>query len=227
MRAAQLFVWPESLAAFAPFFPLDAQPWQWLPQIAAALDAVDWSAAQLPADIPPGVHISGRVHIGAGVRLPPYAVIQGPAWIGPDCEIRPGAFIRGLVITGARCILGNACEYKNCLLLDQVETPHYNYVGDSILGNRAHLGAGAICANLKLARDEVIVHLPDGRHPTGLRKLGTIMGDGAEAGCNSVLQPGSILGRRAAVISMPFHGFLPDDTLAVPRTQISRLPRPK
>jgi NDP-sugar pyrophosphorylase family protein len=226
MKASELFDWPESLPFSGSFNP-DAQPWEWLPKIKEALAGFDFENAAGLDEVPPGVHIEGPVYLHPSVKLPPYCVIQGPAWIGADVEIRPGAFIRGNVIVGAKSVLGNASEYKNCLLMEKVETPHYNYVGDSILGNRAHLGAGAICANLRLARDEVVIRLDDGRHATGLRKVGAFMGDGSEAGCNSVLQPGTILGRRAAVISMPFNGYLAPDKIAVPEGRHRVLPRPK
>ena len=180
---------------------------------------------ELAEEFPEGVTIEGPVYMHASVKLPPYCVIEGPAWIGEDVQIRPGAFIRGNVIVGKGSILGNACEYKNCLLMENVETPHYNYVGDSILGNKAHLGAGAICANLRLARDEVVIRMGRKRYKTGLRKVGAMMGDGSEAGCNSVLQPGTILGRRAAVISMPFNGYLPADKIAIPEGKHRVLPR--
>lgn len=214
MQAAEFFDWPTSLP-FNDHFPMDALPWEWLPRISGALEAAGLPDKVEGLEVPPNVHISGPVYLHPTVKLPPYAVIEGPAWIGPEVEIRPGAYIRGRVIVGAGSVLGNSCEYKNCLLMEKVETPHYNYVGDSILGNRSHLGAGAICANLRLARDEVVVRLPGNVYRTGLRKFGAIMGDGAEAGCNSVLQPGAILGRGAVVISMPFSGYLPAGKMAI------------
>ena len=139
MKASDFFKFPASLEAFAGHFPADLPPWEWLKRIAPALAAWRFEAAR---PVPPGVHLTGPVYLHPSVKLPPYAIITGPAWIGPETDIRPGAQIRGNVIAGARCVLGNASEYKNCLLLDGVETAHYNYVGDSILGNRAHLGAG-------------------------------------------------------------------------------------
>ena len=220
-----MFDWPDSLP-FSEHFDLDAHPWEWLPKIPEALQsAVSGQPAPI-AEFPGGVSIEGPVYLHPSVQLPTYCVIQGPAWIGEDVQIRPGAFIRGNVIVGRGSVLGNACEYKNCLLMEHVETPHYNYVGDSILGNRAHLGAGAICANLRLARDEVVIKIDGKRYPTGLRKVGALMGDGSEAGCNSVLQPGTILGRGAAVISMPFNGYLPAGKLAIPENRFRVLPRP-
>lgn len=213
MRAGDLVDWPEGLP-FAPWFPLDAEPWTWLPRIREALAGEAFSPS-VPENIPPGLHIGDAVFIHPSVNLPPYGVIQGPAYIGEDCELRPGVFVRSNVIAGPRCVLGNSCEYKNCLLLEQVETAHFNYVGDSILGSRAHLGAGVILANLKLARDEVSAYTPDGRVKTGLRKFGAIVGAGAEVGCNAVLQPGTILGRNAVVMSgVAYHGYLADGHIA-------------
>lgn len=226
MRASDLFDWPDSLAVFRPHFNLEDPPWTWLEHIATALEDVIPSDGFHTGEIPEGVKLGRYVVLGEGVELPPACVIQGPAWIGPECKIRPNAYIRGAVITGRGCILGNSCEYKNCLLLDEVETPHYNYVGDSILGNKAHLGAGAICANLKIARDEVAACTPEGRVPTGRRKLGAILGDGAESGCNAVLQPGTILGKRAAVLTPSFHGYLPANTMAYAKIKWEGLPRP-
>jgi NDP-sugar pyrophosphorylase family protein len=221
-----LYDWPESLP-FMEYFDMEAKPWEWLPQIKVALEAFDFPPSGTPAEIPPGVSIKGLVYLHPSVKLPAYCTIEGPVWIGEDVQIRPGAYIRGNVIVGKGSVLGNACEFKNCLLMEEVETPHYNYVGDSILGNRAHLGAGAICANLRLARDEVVIRMEGHRYHTGLRKVGAMMGDGSEAGCNSVLQPGTILGRRAAVISMPFNGYLPANKIAIPENKYRVLSRPE
>ncbi len=226
VKASDFFTLPASLARFANFFPADAAPWEWLPRIAEALASLP-TPEPLPATLPAGVHISGKVWLHSTVRLPTHATIIGPVWLGPDSEIRPGAFIRGNVITGAGCVLGNSCEYKNALLLDGVQTPHYNYVGDSLLGNRAHLGAGAICSNLRLDQREVIVRLADGkRAATGLRKFGAVVGDGAEVGCNAVLNPGTLLGQRALVSPcMAFSGYLASNTLARSQTSIATQPR--
>jgi hypothetical protein len=228
MRAEELFSLPPSLARFAPFFAADAAPWAWVERIAAALASVPGPEFSPRPDLPAGLHVVGPVYLHPTVKLPPYGVIQGPAWIGAHTEIRPGVFIRGHVIVGEHGVLGNSCEYKNSLLLDHVQTPHYNYVGDSVLGNRAHLGAGAICANLRLDRMPVSVQTPAGRVTTTLRKLGALLGDDAEAGCNAVLQPGAILGRKSAVLStMAFAGYLPPNTLAAARAEIRHVPRPE
>ena len=224
MKASDFFALPASLLRFAPFFPADIAPWLWLKTIGPALEAADLGPNELV--IPPGVHIEGRVWIHPTVKLPAHATIIGPTYIGAKTEIRPGAFIRGNVIVGEGCVLGNASEFKNCLLLDKVQAPHYNYVGDSILGNGAHLGAGAICSNLRLDQSEVIVRLPSGSVGSGLRKFGAILGDKAEVGCNSVLNPGTLLGPRALVMpSMAFSGYLPAATIARTRQTITTFPR--
>ncbi len=224
MQASELFDFPESLP-FASFFLPEMTPWEWVPQIKEALASFDFGTERRKQDLG-GISIKGSVFIHPTVSLPPYCVIEGPAYLGPECELRPGVYIRGNFIAGAGCVLGNSCEFKNSLLLDGVQAPHFNYVGDSLLGNKTHLGAGTICANLRLDQQPVPIKLPDGsRVDTGLRKLGAIMGDGSEAGCNSILQPGCILGRNSAVISMSFSGYLPPDTMVHQEQDFKTLPR--
>jgi UDP-N-acetylglucosamine diphosphorylase / glucose-1-phosphate thymidylyltransferase / UDP-N-acetylgalactosamine diphosphorylase / glucosamine-1-phosphate N-acetyltransferase / galactosamine-1-phosphate N-acetyltransferase len=213
MKASEFFSLPTSLAAFAHYFQPDVPPWEWLKQIGPAL--ANLSAPASPVRVPAGVSVEGALWLHPTVRLPAYATLIGPAWIGPNVEIRPGAFIRGNVIVGEGCVLGNACEFKNSVLMDGVQVPHFNYVGDSILGNRAHLGAGAICSNLRLDQQPVVVRSADANYETGLRKFGAVLGDQAEVGCNAVLNPGTLLGRRALVMpAMAFGGHLPAATIA-------------
>jgi NDP-sugar pyrophosphorylase family protein len=224
MKASDFFALPESLAGFARYFPPDSPPWEWLKAIAAALAGLTEvpSAPKLPA----GVHVEGRVWIHPSVKLPPYATIQGPAWIGAGCELRPGAFVRGNVIVGEGGVLGNACEFKNCLLMDRVQVPHFSYVGDSILGNGAHFGAGVICSNLRLDQQPVTVRSAGAVFATGLRKLGAIVGDGAEVGCNAVLNPGTVLGKRSLVTpALAFGGHLPAGMIAHVRPELKFIPR--
>lgn len=222
--AADLFDHPHSWP-FAAVFAADLAPWEWVPLIAEALKTVPFEP--LGREMPPGLHVSGDVYIHSSVKLPAYGSITGPAYIGEGSDLRPGVFIRGNVITGANCVLGNACEFKNCLLLDGVQVPHFSYVGDSVLGNRVHLGAGVICSNLRLDQSQVRVQLPDGsRRSSGLRKLGALVADGAELGCNVVLNPGSVLGRRALVMpAMAFCGYLEANSIAVSNKTIETLPR--
>jgi NDP-sugar pyrophosphorylase family protein len=223
--ASEFFTLPASLAPFAAYFPADVPPWAWIKAIGAALAAQDLTA--IGATRPPGVHIEGAVYLHPTVKLPAYATIIGPAWIGAKTEIRPGAYIRGNVIVGEGAVLGNSCEFKNCLLLDQVQVPHFSYVGDSVLGNGAHLGAGAICSNLRLDQKNVFVKLEDGSQvDSGLRKFGAILGDQAEVGCNAVLNPGTIMGKRALVMpTLAFNGTLPAATIAHARPAVKLIPR--
>ncbi|HYD82922.1 MAG TPA: UDP-N-acetylglucosamine diphosphorylase, partial [Opitutus sp.] len=130
------------------------------------------------------------------------------------------------VIVGERCVLGNASEFKNCLLMDRVEVPHFSYVGDSVLGNRAHLGAGVICSNLRLDQRAIVVQTESAVHETGLRKFGAILGDEAQVGSNAVLQPGTVLGKRALVMPLTaFGGVLPANTIARSRQAITTIAR--
>jgi len=225
MHAAELFSLPPSLAVFAEDFPAEAAPWDWLKAIGPAVARI---AAGTPrrSDVPPGVHVEGAVYLDPSVKLPSTATLIGPAWIGPNTEIRPGAYLRGNTIVGAGCVLGNSCEFKNCLLLDGVQVPHFSYVGDSVLGNKAHLGAGVILSNLRLDRKPISVAIGDRIYATGLRKFGALLGDAAEVGCNAVLNPGSILGKRALVMpTVSFAGYLPANTLARVRQTVTHVPR--
>lgn len=142
--------------------------------------------------------IADGVLVGENVKISPTATIEAPAVLGSGTEVRPGAFLRGNVITGERCVIGNSSELKNCILLEGVQIPHYNYVGDSILGNRAHMGAGSICSNLKSDGKAVVIHGEE-EYETGLRKIGGILADGADIGCGCVLNPGTVIGRGTSV----------------------------
>jgi len=154
--------------------------------------------------------IGPQVHLEEGVTVEPFVNIQGPAWIGPGTTIRSGAYLRPNVIAGAGVTLGNSCEFKNCLLFDGVQVPHFNYVGDSLLGHDAHLGAGVILSNVRLDRQDVIVTAAGQRISTGLRKFGAVVGDRTEVGCNAVLSPGSLLGRDCILYpGSQWRGYLP------------------
>lgn len=154
--------------------------------------------------------ISGMVYVGHNTIIEQGACIRGPAWIGDDCEIRNGAYIRENVIVGNGCVLGNSCEFKNCILFDEAQVPHFNYVGDAILGHHAHLGAGVILSNVRLDHGEIWIGSDEGRVPTGLRKFSAVVGDFAEIGCNSVINPGSIIGRGSVIFpGTIWRGVLP------------------
>ena len=152
----------------------------------------------------PGAFLEGPIFLGEGTIVQAGAYIRGPAWIGRGCEIRQGAYLRGMILAGDGCVLGHASEFKHCILFDGVQAPHFNYVGDSILGNHAHIGAGVILSNVRLDKKPIRVQLiGDGyqgeRIDTGLEKLGAVLGDACEVGCNTVLNPGTILGTASRV----------------------------
>jgi NDP-sugar pyrophosphorylase family protein len=159
--------------------------------------------------------IGERVYIGENTVVEPGAYIKGPAWIGPGCQIRHGAYIRENVIIGAGSVIGNSSEIKNSFLGNGCQAPHFNYVGDSILGARVHLGAGVVVSNLKLNGDFITLRVGGAVLTTGLRKFGSLIGDEAEIGCNAVLNPGSILGRRSLVYpGVIWRGILPAHSIA-------------
>jgi NDP-sugar pyrophosphorylase family protein len=159
--------------------------------------------------------IGDRVYIAQGATVEANAVINGPAWIGSGSTVRSGAYIRPNVIAGNDCILGNSCEFKNCLLFNNCEVPHFNYVGDSILGFKSHLGAGVICSNVRLDRANVRVCDGEGiTIDTDLRKFGAVVGDYTEVGCNTVLSPGSVLGNNCVLYpSTSWQGVLPANSI--------------
>lgn len=157
--------------------------------------------------------IETGILVGRDVKIAPTATIIPPAIIGHGTEIRPGAYLRGNVITGENCVLGNSSEFKNCILLDKVQAPHYNYVGDSVLGNKAHMGAGSICSNLKSDGKAVVIH-GDEDIETGIRKIGGILADGADIGCQCVINPGTVIGKRTSVYPLTaLRGVIPADCI--------------
>lgn len=143
--------------------------------------------------------IGERVFIGEGTVVEDGAMIKGPAIIGRNCEIRHNAYIREFVVIGDHCTVGNACEMRHSILFNHAIVPHLNYVGDSVLGYKAHLGAGTKLSNYKLMPENIRVELDGQRLDSGLRKFGALVGDGAEIGCNAVLNPGSIVGRNSVI----------------------------
>lgn len=224
MQASDFFTLPASLQPFASHFLGDVPPWEWLKQIGPALSQCSAPKPHFVARA--GVIVEGPAWIHPSVRFVGAATLIGPVWIGANTEVRPGAYVRGNVIVGEGAVLGNSCEFKNCLLMDRAQVPHFSYVGDSILGQGAHLGAGVICSNLRLDQRPITLHAERTLHHTGLRKFGAILGDQAEVGCNAVLQPGTVLGRRALVMPLTaFAGFLPAATIAYHRNKVATLPR--
>ena len=193
MKNADLFLDLGATAAAALFLET-AYPWEVLPRIGAFVRAL---GPTLPADEYDEVEEGVWLH--RSVKRYPGVTIAAPAVIGPDTELRPGAFLRGNVLVGRGCVVGNSTEIKNAILFDRVQVPHFNYIGDSILGSKAHFGAGSLTSNVKSDKTLVKVHAADGDIETGLKKFGAMVGDGAEIGCNSVLNPGTIIGKNSNV----------------------------
>ena len=188
-------------------FNRSTYPWDMIPNIKSLIKEL------LDKGIPGYKLLKENVLIGEDVKIYEGVTIIGPAIIGAHSELRPGTFIRENVITGENCVLGNSCEFKNCILLDFVQVPHFSYVGDSILGNHVHMGAGSICSNLKADGKNVVVH-SDKDYETGLRKLGAILGDYADVGCQSVLNPGTIVGQRSQIYPLcSVRGVVPDNAI--------------
>ena len=187
--------------------------WDALKKLKAYCEALTQGAPK-PAQRP-GVFIGPGVIIGEGTVIEEGAMIKGPAIIGRNCEIRHNAYIRDYVIIGDNCVLGNACEFKHSLLFNGGTVPHFSYVGDSILGYKAHLGAGVKISNVKLMPGNVGVAIDGVARDTGLRKFGALLGDHTDIGCNSVLNPGTIIGRGSVVYpNTNWRGVLPPDRIA-------------
>ncbi len=169
-------------------------PWEALPKIKEFI-------LQLGAVLDESVYEKRGedVWIAKSAKIAPTAYINGPVIICPNAEVRHCAFIRGSAIVGEGAVIGNSTELKNCIIFNEAQVPHYNYVGDSILGYKAHLGAGSITSNLKSDKSLVTIPEGDGRLGTGLKKFGAIVGDNVEVGCNSVLNPGTVVGRNTNI----------------------------
>ncbi|MCR4908958.1 MAG: UDP-N-acetylglucosamine pyrophosphorylase [Lachnospiraceae bacterium] len=155
-----------------------------------------------------------NVWIAKSARIYPTATIIGPVIIGERTEVRPGAFIRGKVLVGEDCVVGNSTELKNVILFNHVQVPHYNYVGDSILGYCAHMGAGSITSNVKADKTDIIVKSAEETIETGLRKFGAMLGDHVEVGCNAVLNPGTVVGKNTSIYpTSSVRGVIPADSI--------------
>ena len=156
--------------------------------------------------------VSPQVWVHRTAKVTPTAFLGAPCIIGAETEVRHCAFIRGAALVGEHCVVGNSVELKNVILFDNVQTPHYNYVGDSILGYKSHMGAGSITSNVKQDQRPVMVHTPEGNMETGLKKFGAMLGDFVEVGCNSVLNPGTVIGRHSNIYPLSsVRGVVPEN----------------
>ena len=184
-------------------------PWEALAGISELIKAL---GAQLPAD--EFDRIGEDVWIAKDATVFTTAYIHGPCIIGHKTEVRQCAFIRGSALVGDNCVVGNSTELKNVILFDNVQVPHYNYVGDSILGYKAHMGAGSITSNVKSDKLLVVIHNEGEEIETGRKKVGALIGDGVEVGCNSVLNPGTVVGRDSNIYPLSrVRGVIPADSI--------------
>ena len=188
-----------------------------------AWDVLKKIKAYVAANVHPELHnrcqgrafIGDLVFIGEGTVVEDGVMIKGPAIIGKNCQIRHNAYIREDVIIGDNCVVGNSSELKNSMLFNNAQVPHFNYIGDSVLGYKSHTGAGVKISNLKLFSGNIVLEVDGKKVDTGLRKFGALMGDRSEAGCNAVLSPGTILGRGSFVYpNVAWRGILPPDSIA-------------
>ena len=207
LKTAELYDLSHTLAE--PLLAATEYPWEALPKIKEFVRELGKTLSLTDYD-----HPTEDVWISKEATVSKTATILGPTVIGKGTEVRPGAFIRGSVLVGEGCVVGNSCELKNAILFDKVQVPHFNYIGDSILGYRAHTGAGAITSNVKSDKTLVTVKTPDGRIETGLKKFGACVGDFVEVGCNCVLNPGTVIGRNTNVYPLTsVRGTVPPNSI--------------
>ena len=186
-------------------------PWEALDRLKDYLSSLE--LGKIEVAIPATVHLVNAhlISIGPGTVVEPGAYIQGPCSIGKNCIIRHGAYIRGNVLIGDSCVIGHDTEVKHSIFFNGAAAAHFNYVGDSILGNGSNLGAGVKCANLRLDHQPICVATAGEKIDTGLLKLGAIIGDGAKVGCNCVLNPGTFLGKNSFCFPcLNIYGFIPE-----------------
>ncbi len=184
-------------------------PWQVLPKIHDYILEIGMLLSKDDYD-----EVKENVWISKTAKVYPTAYINGPAIIGPGAEIRHCAFIRGNAIVGAGAVVGNSTELKNVILFDQVQVPHYNYVGDAILGYKSHMGAGSITSNVKSDKTLIDIKLDSYKIETRMKKIGAILGDYVEVGCNSVLNPGTIVGRHSNIYPLSsVRGYVPSHSI--------------
>lgn len=204
-------------------------PWQGLVGLKANMRRLlAEKGSRIPDDLPAGVVIKGEVHIEDGAHIEENTYIQGPTYIAAGAEVRFGAYIRGDVYVGAKAVVGHDTEVKHSLLLPGAKAAHFAYVGDSILGREVNLGAGTKCANVRvdMGKQNLSLLIEGQRYDSGLRKFGSIMGNGVSIGCNSVTNPGTLIGRDCLIYSLAsMSGYTPPRTIVKVRQDQTRVPR--
>lgn len=184
-------------------------PWEVLPKISSFILELGASLSEEEYE-----KRGENIWVARSAKVAPTAYINGPAIIGKNAEVRHCAFIRGNAIVGEGAVVGNSTELKNVILFNKVQVPHYNYVGDSILGYKSHMGAGSITSNVKSDKKLVVVKTPEGNIETGMKKFGAMLGDEVEVGCGSVLNPGTVVGSRSNIYPLSsVRGFVPGESI--------------
>lgn len=192
-------------------------PWEVLPKISSFI-------VELGKSLPEEEYekVWENVWVAKSAKVAPTAFIGGPAIIGKDAEVRHCAYIRGNAIVGEGAVVGNSTELKNVILFNKVQVPHYNYVGDSILGYKAHMGAGSITSNVKSDKTLTTVKTPEGAIETGLKKFGAMLGDEVEVGCGSVLNPGTVVGKKTNIYPLSMvREFVPANSIYKKRGEVA------
>lgn len=193
-------------------------PWE-------ALSMIEEFILKLGASLPADLYEKRdeNIWIAKSAKVAPTACLNGPLIVDEEAEIRHCAFIRGSAIVGKKAVVGNSTELKNVILFNQVQVPHYNYVGDSILGFKAHMGAGSITSNIKSDRTLVAIKIGEEEIETGRKKIGAMLGDLVEVGCNSVLNPGTVVGKRTNIYPVSMvRGYLPPDSIYKKQGEIAQ-----
>ncbi len=215
-KISNLYNLDETIAA--DLFKEAVYPWELLPRISSFIIELGQSLSKEKY-----TQVKENVWIAKSATVAPTACINGPAIIDEEAEIRHCAFIRGNAIVGKGAVVGNSTELKNVILFNKVQVPHYNYVGDSILGFKSHMGAGSITSNVKSDKTLVAVKDGDDKIETGLKKFGAMLGDHVEVGCNSVLNPGTVIGRNTNVYPTSMvRGCIPADSIYKKRGEIAQ-----
>lgn len=208
LKISSLYAHPEHSLA-SPLLARFTYPWEVLDSISAYILEIGPTLPAQDFD-----RVGENVWVARSAKVAPTAYLGGPCIVCGDAEIRHGAFVRGSAMIGAGAVVGNSTELKNCILFDGVQVPHYNYVGDSILGYLSHMGAGAVTSNVKSDKTSVAVECDGERISTGRRKLGAMLGDRVEVGCNSVLNPGTVIGRCSNVYPLSsVRGYVPSNSI--------------
>lgn len=207
LEMRQLWDFTQTIAA--PLLEKYQFPWEVLPHIGAFIETL---GKTLPMDRYD--YKGDQLWIAKSASIAPTAAVFGPAIIGENAEIRPCAYIRGNAIVGEGTVVGNSTELKNVILFNRVQVPHYNYVGDSILGYCSHMGAGSITSNVKADKSPVTIKTAEENVETNLKKCGAMLGDFVEVGCNSVLNPGSVIGRNSNIYPLSMvRGYIPAESI--------------